>query len=159
MGVSKNRGTPKSSISNIFTIHFGGPALFLVQHPYMFNPFFSFQPLVLRGHFVPFWKIRSRTSCPAGNCHIFFTPKKGAISFWKVHLNQPLKISGYVNVSFRISSTPLEWMSQYHDWIFCSLNRTMQSTELSRLHIIARKMKWRTDRKLWKVQLYFCKDT
>ena len=37
MGVSKNRGTPKSSIligfSIIFTIHFGGFPLFLVQHP------------------------------------------------------------------------------------------------------------------------------
>ena len=38
MGVSKNRDTPKSWIligfSIIFTIHFGGPPLFLVQHPY-----------------------------------------------------------------------------------------------------------------------------
>ena len=39
MGVSKNNGTPKSSIlvgfSIIFTIHFGGKIpLFLVQHPY-----------------------------------------------------------------------------------------------------------------------------
>ena len=38
MGVSKNNGTPKSTIligvSIIFTIHFGVP-LFLVQHPYM----------------------------------------------------------------------------------------------------------------------------
>ena len=38
MGVSENRGTPKSSIlirfSVIFTIHFGGKIpLFLVQHP------------------------------------------------------------------------------------------------------------------------------
>ncbi len=40
MGVSKNRGIPKSSIligfSLIFTIHFGGKIpLFLVQHPYL----------------------------------------------------------------------------------------------------------------------------
>ena len=40
MGVSKNNGTPKSSIligfSIIFTIHFGGKIpLFLVQHPYI----------------------------------------------------------------------------------------------------------------------------
>ena len=38
MGVSKNRGTPKSSIligfSIIFTMHFGGFPPFLVQHPY-----------------------------------------------------------------------------------------------------------------------------
>ena len=38
MGVAKNNGTPKSSISIgfsiIFTIHFGGPPLFLVQHPF-----------------------------------------------------------------------------------------------------------------------------
>ena len=40
MGVSKNRGTPKSSISIgfsiIFTIHFGGPPLLLVQHPFVY---------------------------------------------------------------------------------------------------------------------------
>ena len=39
MGVSKNSGTPKSSIligfSIIFTIHFGIFPLFLVQHPYI----------------------------------------------------------------------------------------------------------------------------
>ncbi len=40
MGVSKNNGTPKSSIligfSLIFTLHFGGKIpLFLVQHPYV----------------------------------------------------------------------------------------------------------------------------
>ena len=41
MGVSKNRGSPKSSIlgfSIIFTIHFGKHfPLFLVQHPYFFR--------------------------------------------------------------------------------------------------------------------------
>ena len=41
MGVSKNRGTPKSSMligfSIIFTIHFGCKIpLFLVQHPYIY---------------------------------------------------------------------------------------------------------------------------
>ena len=40
MGVSKNNGTPKSSIligfSIIFTIHFGGPPLFLETPIYMF---------------------------------------------------------------------------------------------------------------------------
>ena len=45
MSVSKNSGTPKSSIligfSIIFTIHFGGlPPLFLVQHPYISDDFF-----------------------------------------------------------------------------------------------------------------------
>ena len=47
MGVSENRGTPKSSIligfSIIFTIHFGGKhPYFLVQHPHdSSNYFFS----------------------------------------------------------------------------------------------------------------------
>ena len=49
MGVSKNNGTPKSSIligfgTIIFTIHFGGVfylPLFLVQHPYLVEVLFS----------------------------------------------------------------------------------------------------------------------
>ncbi len=41
MGVSKYRGTPKSSIligfSIIFTIHFGGPPQHFWKHPYKLN--------------------------------------------------------------------------------------------------------------------------
>ena len=50
-GVSKNRGTPKSSIligfSIIFTIHFGVP-LFLVQHPCQGVPFRFFDSKAFR---------------------------------------------------------------------------------------------------------------
>ncbi len=67
VGVSKNKGTPKSSIligfSIIFTIHFGGKIpLFLVQHPYtkpldvnllVNSRFMVLEKMANRG--IPFW--------------------------------------------------------------------------------------------------------
>ena len=83
MGVSKNRGTPKSSIllgfSMKWTIYFGGPPLFLVQHPYIKSDFGN-PPYNQRSKiwgfcfFNSFWLVNphpKRWGC-------FFLPKRSA---------------------------------------------------------------------------------
>ena len=75
MGVSKNNGTPKSSIligfSIIFTSHFGGKnPLFLVQHPYVSKSLYistSCQRERLRGEVIKSSSSQKETSISYSN--------------------------------------------------------------------------------------------
>ena len=93
MGVSKNNGTPKSSIligfSLIFTIHFGGKIpLFLVQHPYL---------EVQTPHQVVFWMSRDTpqhppSSSPLQACTNFSGKRAGeCATTWAIFTKPPGK--------------------------------------------------------------------
>ena len=100
MGVSENRGTPKSSIligiSIIFTIHFRGTTI--LGNTQIFGDYQTYLDLPLRGQIVPFQGV-SRHHLPYG--------EKGTGTPWKVAGYHTLLLAGGNSNIFLCSSRNL----------------------------------------------------